>query len=226
MLARRLQSLIRVGSSYSHVRFSSLTKPDPKERALKLLNLVPGSSLLSKTGTLTVGTGLVAFLISKELILLHSETLVLACFIGVTYLLYKNTSGLVTKELDARTEELRKSLSAGRERTKASLEEQIHHALEAKEMTNIQKDLLEVTKEIVKGQQELAAREVRHRIANQIRHRLDYIATLETQIKQAEQRSLLERVQNRVMLAIQDPKIQESLLQKSVAEVEAAALKS
>ena len=226
MLARRLQILRPICPTYFHVRFSSLTKPDPKERALKLLNSVPGSSLLSKTGTLTVGTGLVAFLISKELILLHSETLVLACFIGVIYLLYKNTSGLVTKELDSRTEELRKSLSAGRERTRVSLEDQIRHALEAKELTNIQKDLMEVTKEIVIGQQELAARGVRHRIANQIRHRLDYIATLEAQIRQAEQRSLLERVQNRVMMAIQDPKIQESLLQKSVAEVESAALKS
>jgi F-type H+-transporting ATPase subunit b len=203
----------------------SPSKMDPKDKAAKLLELIPGSSLLSKTGTLVVGTGAAAFLVSKELILFHPETLILGCFVGLTYLLYRNTSDVVANELDGYAQQLRNVLLSSRQKEQAFLEEQIQNANNAKEAPIIQKELFAMGRKIAMLQQELAAREMRHRIAHQIRHRLDHVITLEAQQRQLEQRTLLARVSDRVLTSLRDPKIQENLLQRSIAEVESVTIK-
>lgn len=64
----------------SPARFYS-DKPSPEAKASSLIDSLPGNSLLSKTGWITVGTGLSAAAISKELYVANEETVILAGFL-------------------------------------------------------------------------------------------------------------------------------------------------
>lgn len=60
---------------------------------MKILDSLPGNSLLSKTGFLTLGAGAATFIISKEIYVFNEETLVLASFTGIVYSLIKALRG-------------------------------------------------------------------------------------------------------------------------------------
>lgn len=62
---------------------------DPKTKASSIIDALPGNSLISKTGFVTLGTGLAVFLISKEIYILNEETLVLLSVGGLFALLFK-----------------------------------------------------------------------------------------------------------------------------------------
>ena len=49
----------------------------PAERASNIINSVPSSNLITKTGTILLGTGLTAAAISQELYVVNEETVVL-----------------------------------------------------------------------------------------------------------------------------------------------------
>src|ERR1700738_711474 len=60
--------------------------PDPKTRAAALIDALPGNSLLSKTGFLTVGTAALATAVSKELYIFNDESVILLCSSLLLYL--------------------------------------------------------------------------------------------------------------------------------------------
>ena len=65
----------------------SSDRQPPAERASQLINSVPSNSFASKTGTIVIGTGLVAAAISQELYVINEEAVVLAGFaILATYI--------------------------------------------------------------------------------------------------------------------------------------------
>jgi F-type H+-transporting ATPase subunit b len=68
-------------------RFSFET--EPKQKANSIIDSLPGNSLVSKTGYITLGTGLATFLISKEVYVFNEETLVLVGAGGLLFGLLK-----------------------------------------------------------------------------------------------------------------------------------------
>lgn len=52
-------------------------KPSPEARASSIIDSLPGNSLVSKTGWVTLGTGLTAVAISKEIYVANEETVIL-----------------------------------------------------------------------------------------------------------------------------------------------------
>ena len=59
----------------------SSERQPPAERASQIINSVPSSSFASKTGTIVLGTGLMAAAISQELYVVNEETVILAGFV-------------------------------------------------------------------------------------------------------------------------------------------------
>jgi F-type H+-transporting ATPase subunit b len=58
------------------------SKPDPAERASEIINSAPSSSgLVTKTGSVLLGTGLTAAAISQELYVVNEETLIGLAFV-------------------------------------------------------------------------------------------------------------------------------------------------
>ncbi|RCH77834.1 atp4 subunit B of the stator stalk of mitochondrial F1F0 ATP synthase, partial [Rhizopus stolonifer] len=69
--------------------YTTQKEVEPKEKANSILNSLPGNSLVSKTGFVTLSTGLATFLISKEIYVLNEETLVLVASAGLLGVLLK-----------------------------------------------------------------------------------------------------------------------------------------
>lgn len=58
---------------------ASSSTPPPDQRAAEILNTLPSSpSLITKTGTAVLGTGLLATAISQELYVMNEETVIFA----------------------------------------------------------------------------------------------------------------------------------------------------
>ena len=66
----------RTAASVAAIRLYS-DKPSPEARASSILDALPGNSLVSKTGWVTLGTGLTAVAISKEIYVANEETVIL-----------------------------------------------------------------------------------------------------------------------------------------------------
>jgi F-type H+-transporting ATPase subunit b len=56
------------------------SKPAPADRANEIIESVPASNIVTKTGAVILGTGLAATAISQELYVVNEETVVLAGF--------------------------------------------------------------------------------------------------------------------------------------------------
>jgi F-type H+-transporting ATPase subunit b len=57
------------------------SKQPPSERANEIIESVPSSNIVTKTGAVILGTGLTATAISQELYVVNEETVVLAGFL-------------------------------------------------------------------------------------------------------------------------------------------------
>ena len=56
---------------------SSGSNPPPDQKAAEIIQSVPASNLVTKTGTVVLGTGLLATAISQELYVMNEETVVM-----------------------------------------------------------------------------------------------------------------------------------------------------
>jgi F-type H+-transporting ATPase subunit b len=66
------------------------SKPDPAERASEIINSAPSSpGLVTKTGSILLGTGLTAAAISQELYVVNEESLIAAAFFIIIAGIYK-----------------------------------------------------------------------------------------------------------------------------------------
>ncbi|KAJ9083764.1 atp4 subunit B of the stator stalk of mitochondrial F1F0 ATP synthase [Entomophthora muscae] len=80
-----LGQLVRANSS------SSDPKPNEyKAKALSLIDALPGNSIVSKTGFITVGATLSTWLVSKEIYMINEETVIATSFFIVVWYILKN----------------------------------------------------------------------------------------------------------------------------------------
>ena len=69
---------------------SSSSKPPPEQRAAEIINNLPSSpNLVTKTGSVILGTGLLATAISQELYVVNEETVIAAGFFILISFIYK-----------------------------------------------------------------------------------------------------------------------------------------
>lgn len=69
---------------------TSPSRPPPEERAAEIINSMPSSSnLVTKTGSVILGTGLVATAISQELYVVNEETVIAVGFFILISAIYK-----------------------------------------------------------------------------------------------------------------------------------------
>ena len=69
---------------------ASSSKPPPEERAAEIVNSLPSSpGLVTKTGSVILGTGLLATAISQELYVVNEESVIAAGFFILISFIYK-----------------------------------------------------------------------------------------------------------------------------------------
>ncbi|BGP50493.1 atp4 subunit B of the stator stalk of mitochondrial F1F0 ATP synthase [Rhodotorula kratochvilovae] len=205
----------------AQVRLQSTSAPAPAAKASALIDALPGNSLVSKTGIVTLTAATTAAAISNELFVLNEEVVILGSF--VIFLGY--VSSLVREPYrewaDGQIQKVKDILNSSRAAHTAAVGERIESVQELKEVEALTKSLFELSKQTAELEHETFRLKQEAAIAADIKSVLDSYVRHEAQIREQEQRDLVQTVLANVEKQLGDKKLQRDILLSSVAEVEA-----
>jgi F-type H+-transporting ATPase subunit b len=199
---------------------------EPRQRAMNILDALPGNSYLTKTGFLTVGIGAATFLISKEIYVLNEETLVLASFSGLIYQLIKTLRGPYNEWAEEQIAKMKGILESARQAHKSEVATRMDQVGQLKDVEQVTRDLFAMSKEI--AEMDALAFELKQKAAvvQEVKSVLDSWVRYESALREREQRLVAEHVMAKVMQRLVDPKLQKDILAQSLVDVERAMAKA
>jgi len=200
---------------------SSSDRQPPAERASNIINSMPSSpNLITKTGTIVLGTGLAAAAISQELYVVNEETVVLVGFgILVAYIakvLREPYKGWAEGHIDR----IRSILNGARAEHTQAVKERIDSVGQMKDVVAITEGLFSLSKETAKLESEIFVQRQKVALASELKTVLDSWVRYEQQAKENEQAQLARAVIDKVMKDLDDEKTQREILSGAIAEVE------
>ncbi|KAI7894097.1 uncharacterized protein EV154DRAFT_499356 [Mucor mucedo] len=203
--------------------FTSKTEEEPKQKANSFLDSLPGNSLISKTGYVTAATGLSAFLISKEIYVINEETLVLISSAGLLGVLIKYLREPFTNMANEHIERIKSILVQARDDHKGAVQERIEEVGQMKDLVQVTKALFELSRET--AQLEAQAFELKQNVAvaTEIKSTLDSWVRHETSLREREQKQLAAFLIEKINKDLQDPAIQQQILDQAILDVQNVA---
>ncbi|BGP26602.1 F-type H+-transporting ATPase subunitb [Rhodotorula toruloides] len=202
------------------VRFQSTSQPAPAAKASALIDALPGNSLVSKTGIVTLTAATTAAAISNELFVLNEEVVILGSF--VIFIGYVST--LVREPYrewaDGQIQKVKDLLNTSRAAHTNAVKERIESVGELKDVESLTKDLFALSKETAELEHETFRLKQQAAVAADIKSVLDSWVRFEAQVREQEQRDLVETVVSNVQKQLTDKKLQKDILVAAVAEVE------
>ncbi|PWN91355.1 hypothetical protein FA10DRAFT_265217 [Acaromyces ingoldii] len=206
-------------SATGGVRFYA-DKTSPEAKASSLLDILPGNSLVSKTGWVTLGTGLSALAISKELYVANEETVILVGFLIFATLVGRSITGPYKEWADGQIERISGILNSARKEHTEAVQSRIDSVNQQRDVVDITKSLYAVAKETAQTEKEAFELSQRTAIASEVKSVLDSWVRYEAQEREEEQRQLAKSVIEKVLGSLKDDKLQKQILDNAVAEVE------
>jgi len=207
-------------SPFSTMVPSNNQHTDPKQKAHSIIDSLPGNSLLTKTGYITVGTGLVALTISKELYVFNEETVVLLAFIGLIIPLYRVLRKPFNEWFEEQQKRVNSVLDQAQEDHKTAVKDRINNIGQVGDIVDITKALFEMSKETAKLDAEAFELKQKATVAAEIKAVLDSWVRYEASLREREQKDLANYVIERVMTQLRDEKTQQEILNQSIQDVE------
>lgn len=209
----RLRLISRQARVYS-------TRVEPSKKASSIIDSLPGNSVLSKTGILTAGAALTAIAVSKEIYVVNEETTVLAAFVGILAVIVQAGGGPYKEWADGHINRMKDLLNSARADHTQAVQSRIDSVSELKDVVGITKSLFAVSKET--AELEAKAFEVQQRVnfATEAKSVLDSWVRYEAGVRQREQKELADSVIAKIQKDIQNPKVQASILQQAIQDVE------
>ncbi|GAA5842017.1 uncharacterized protein RHOBADRAFT_65352 [Rhodotorula graminis WP1] len=205
----------------AQVRLASSSTPAPAQKASALIDALPGNSLISKTGIVTLTAATSAAAISNELFVLNEEVVILGSF--VIFLGY--VSSLVREPYrewaDGQIQKVKDILNSSRASHTKAVGARIESVQELKEVEQLTKQLFELSKQTAELEHETFRLKQEAAISAEIKSVLDSHVRHEAQLREQEQRDLVQTVLGNVQKQLGDKKLQRDILLSSVAEVEA-----
>jgi len=195
-------------------------KPPPAEKAASLIDSLPGNSLVTKTGTVVLGTGLTAAAISQELYVVNAETVIVAGFLVLFTAIYRGAGGSIAEWTKGQVEKISGILEEARSTHTQAVQERIDTVSEMKDIVDVTKALFTLSKETAKLEAEAHVLKQQTAVAAEAKTVLDSWVRFEQQAKENEQAELVRSVIDKVMKDISDEKTQRDILLAAVAEVE------
>ncbi|CAO3614745.1 unnamed protein product [Mucor hiemalis] len=201
-------------------QFTSKTEEEPKQKANSLLDSLPGNSIISKTGYVTAFTGLSAFLVSKEIYILNEETLVLVSSAALLGVLLKYLREPFNNMANEHIDRIKNILVQARDDHKGAVQERIEEVGQMKDLVEVTKALFELSRET--AQLEAQAFELKQQVAvaSEVKSTLDSWVRHETSLREREQKQLAAYLIEKINKDLQDPKIQQDILDQAVLDVQ------
>ncbi|CAI5757865.1 unnamed protein product [Candida verbasci] len=205
------------------VRFMSTPTPaqqDPKQKASSIIEALPGTSLLSKTGILATSAAAAIYAISNGLLIIHDETILVLTFASFTTLVAKFVAPLYTEWADGEIKKVRDILSQSREKHVKAVESRIENVGQLSNVVEETKDLFNLSKETAKFESDSFVLKQKLAVHNEAKSVLDSWVRFENQQRQIEQEQLANFVIEKVQKDIENQKFQERVLQEALNDVE------
>jgi len=201
---------------------SMTTNPvPPSRRAEEIIEKLPSSpSLITKTGTALLGTGLIAAAISQELYVVNEESIILiASLIVFTYL------GKILREpysqwAEGHISRIRNILNDARAEHTGVVKQRIDSVGQMKDVVSITKGLFALSKETARLESENYVQQQKVAVAAELKSVLDSWVRYEQQVKEREQADLTKTVIDKVIASLKDEKVQKDILANAVTEIE------
>jgi len=228
---RRLPSTISLHSAVvpalsasQSVRFQSTTTTpteSPKSRASSLINALPGNSAISKTGWVTLGTGLTAAAISNEIFVMNPEVIILVT--SATFFVY--VASMVRKPYaewaDGQIKKISDILNTARQSHTSAVQTRITSVSQLKDVESLTNSLFDLSLETAKLEHQAFVLKQKVSVASEVKGVLDSWVRYEGQMREEEQRELVRSVKEKVEKGLEDKKLQREILVNAVGEVEA-----
>ncbi|RIA93690.1 hypothetical protein C1645_609807 [Glomus cerebriforme] len=194
-------------------------KVEPKQKALSIIDSLPGNSLITKTGYITVGTGLVTLAISKELYVFNEETLLVITFASIVTVLYRALKKPVNEWAEEQIGRVNNILRKAREDHKNAVQERIETVGQLGDIVDITKALFAMSKEIASLEAEAFELKQRAAASAEVKAVLDSWVRYEASLREREQKALSSYVIERVKSQLKDPRVQEDILNQSLDDL-------
>ncbi|CAG7847976.1 ATP synthase subunit 4, mitochondrial Flags: Precursor [Serendipita indica DSM 11827] len=196
------------------------SKQPPAERASELIESVPASNIVSKTGAIVLGTGLAATAISQELYVVNEETVILAGFAILATIIARSAHGPYSEWARGQIDKIKGILNQSRAEHTQAVKDRINSVEQMKDVVGLTKGLFALSKETVQLEAEIFEQRQRVAMAAELKSVLDSWVRYEQQAKEAEQAELAKSVIDKVLKSLSDERAQKDILLSAVTEVE------
>lgn len=221
-VAQRFQSTSKLDNKASQVTApnTDAVPPDPKSRAAALIDALPGNTIISKTGFLTVGAAALATAVSKELYIFNDESVILICSSLLLYLVAQLGAPGYNQWVNSVAQQQSQILNSARQDHKQAIQERIDSVGQMKDVVEITKNLFEVSKDTAEVEAEVFELEQRVEFAAEAKSVLDSWVRYEANQRQREQKQMADSITSKIREELKNPRFQQQLLQQSIADVE------
>ncbi|KAL9984846.1 hypothetical protein ACROYT_G007183 [Oculina patagonica] len=175
-----------------------------------------------ETGHKLLAGGFLTYILSKELLILHDETLLAAVMLGTVYFLYTKISQPVADMLDERSQEILDMYNEGRNSQIDALTKSIEEEKKIEYMLTARKDIVEIMRENNVMSLELEYRNRLHEVVREVKKRLDYQAEMEAFQRKTEQDHIIDWVEREVVKSI-TPQLEKDSVSQCIKDLKAMA---
>ncbi|TPX43349.1 hypothetical protein SeMB42_g04757 [Synchytrium endobioticum] len=221
VFARNLPAIASFpGHIMQQPRTMATSRRDPKETASALINIFPGEGMAAKSGSILFTAAVAAYMVSKEIYIVDAEFYEMLAIFGAYYIWYLGGRDGAIEYFNERKATMKKVLETARQDHKAVVQERIEHISKLSDVVDITKGLYDMAKDIAKLEAE--AYELKQRVAfsNDVKSMLDQWVRYEASVREAQQRKLVEAVLSKIKTSLDDPKVQQTILNQCLSDVE------
>ncbi|TIB13179.1 hypothetical protein E3P92_02361 [Wallemia ichthyophaga] len=194
--------------------------PAPAEKASSIIDSLPGNSLVSKTGSVVLGSGLTAAAISSELYVVNEESLLAIGSLILFAYIAKIAREPYNSWASTQIEKMKSVLNTSRKAHTDAVQSRIDNVGELKDVVNLTKSLFALSKDTANTESKVFELTQQNAVNTEVKSVLDSWVRFESQQREKEQALLSETVINNVNKQISDEKFQKDTVAQAVADIE------
>lgn len=194
--------------------------PAPAEKASSIIDSLPGNSLVSKTGSVVLGSGITAAAISSELYVVNEESLLAIGSLILFAYIAKIAREPYNSWASTQIEKMKSVLNTSRKAHTDAVQSRIDNVGELKDVVNLTKSLFALSKDTANTESKVFELTQQNAVNTEVKSVLDSWVRFESQQREKEQALLSETVINNVNKQISDEKFQKDTVAQAVADIE------
>lgn len=192
----------------------------PDQKAANIISSVPSTSLLTKSGVLTVTAAALATAISKGIYVVNDESIVVASFLGLVGVFGTLGRKAYNEWSDKTIAKIGGIMQAARNDHTSAIRERIDQVASLQEVESVTQALFHTSKETARMEAEIFELEQRVALAKEAKSVLDSWVHHEANVRAEQQERLVEDVLARVNSKVSTQKFQQDALNESLGEIE------